>query len=259
MINTSRIVIASTPRTGSMWTFNITREIIKKLNYIVVPKLIPQNDSEMCKIHLDHLNVKEKNIISVIKIHSILKKIYYENSKIIFNLRDPRDALVSFLRFMKFSYNLKEKIEYISDSIKKTEYIRNNVKKDDYLEIFYNNIISRQKDTVKQICNFLNIEIKLEQINQIVEKYSKSNVIKSIKKKEELVTSKIKKKELLDNKEIVFINKNNYRIFDESTGFQSGHVSSYIEGEWKNILTYSEQNEIKKEFGYWFKQNNFNV
>ena len=194
MINTSRIVIASTPRTGSMWTFNITREIIKKLNYIVVPKLIPQNDSEMCKIHLDHLNVKEKNIISVIKIHSILKKIYYENSKIIFNLRDPRDALVSFLRFMKFSYNLKEKIEYISDSIKKTEYIRNNVKKDDYLEIFYNNIISRQKDTVKQICNFLNIEIKLEQINQIVEKYSKSNVIKSIKKKKKLVTKKIKKK-----------------------------------------------------------------
>ena len=259
MINTSRIIVASTPRTGSMWTFNITREIIKKLNYIVVPKLIPQDDSEMCKLHLNHLDVEEKNIISVIKIHSLLKKKHYENSKIIFNLRDPRDALVSFLRFMKLNYNLKQKIEYISDSIKETEYIRNNVKEDDYLEILYNDIISKQEDTVKQICNFLNLEIKSKQINQIVKKYSKANVIKAIKKKEKLVANKIKKKELLDKKEIVFISKNNYRIFDESTGFQSGHVSSYIEGEWKHILTNIEQNEIKKEFGYWFKQNNFNV
>ena len=47
--------------------------------------------------------------------------------------------------------------------------------------------------------------------------------------------------------------------FDEDTGFQSGHVSSYKEGEWKNILTNIEQNEIKKEFGHWFKENNFNV
>ena len=259
MINTSRIIVASTPRTGSMWTFNIIREIINELNYIVIPKLVPQNDSEMCKLHLKHLNEKDKNTICIIKIHSLLKKIYYEKSKVIFNLRDPRDALVSFLRFMKFSYNLNEKIEYISDSIKKTEYIRNNIKKDDYLEIFYNNIIFRPEDTVNQICNFLNLEIQFEQINKIVEKYSKKNVIKSIKKKEEMVTNKIKKNEKLDKKEIVFINKSNYRIFDEDTGFQSGHVSSYKEGEWKNILTNIEQNEIKKEFGHWFKENNFNV
>jgi len=33
VINTNKIIVASTPRTGSMWTYNIIREIIKLYKY----------------------------------------------------------------------------------------------------------------------------------------------------------------------------------------------------------------------------------
>ena len=43
--------ISSAPRTGSMWLFNITREILKESGYEVYPKIIPQYDKKMLDIY----------------------------------------------------------------------------------------------------------------------------------------------------------------------------------------------------------------
>ena len=123
MINTNKIIVASTPRTGSMWTYNIIREIIKLYKYKLVPEIIPQSDNDMMDIQKK--DYKNLNIISVIKVHQLVKIENLNNTKLIFNFRDPRDSLVSYLRFMKIDkYELINKINFIKNIIRRIEYYR---------------------------------------------------------------------------------------------------------------------------------------
>ena len=45
--------ISTVPRTGSMWLYNITREILKNSKFNVIPNQIPQQDKECYKILLE--------------------------------------------------------------------------------------------------------------------------------------------------------------------------------------------------------------
>ena len=58
---------------------------------------------------------------------------------------------------------------------------------------------------------------------------------------------KSKNKEI-SKSEIVYFSKTNYRSYDIKTGFQTGHVSERISGEWKNKLNINEIEAINKEF-----------
>ena len=51
----SRIIVYSYPRTGSMWVYNILREIVQLCRYDIIPKKIPKSDKEMLKIHKNNL------------------------------------------------------------------------------------------------------------------------------------------------------------------------------------------------------------
>ena len=60
-INT--IWISTSPRTGSTWIFNITREIYRILGFIVEPSIVPQKDTEMFKIYHDKaINQVNENV-----------------------------------------------------------------------------------------------------------------------------------------------------------------------------------------------------
>ncbi|MDP7195114.1 MAG: hypothetical protein QF864_02830 [SAR202 cluster bacterium] len=48
----------------------------------------------------------------------------------------------------------------------------------------------------------------------------------------------------------------NIRTFDENTGFQSNHVSNYKDGDWNDILTSDEIEEINSKFETWIEFNN---
>ena len=84
-----------------MWTYNIIREIFLQLNKKIIPLDVPNNDNEMMHCHIKNLDSKE-DFISIIKIHKLVKKEYTNKTKMIINIRDPRDAVMSFMRFMKF-------------------------------------------------------------------------------------------------------------------------------------------------------------
>ena len=69
MSDLNTIWISSPPRTGSMWVFNIARQINKYLGFNVKPKSIPQNDSEMFDIYKSQaLNEKDNDTKYVLKV-----------------------------------------------------------------------------------------------------------------------------------------------------------------------------------------------
>ena len=98
------IWVATVPRTGSMWCYNITRAILKELGYNVFPDQIPQLDKSM--FGLADAGIRDPNPLNIwtLKIHSRLR-CDVPRSRIVSTFRDPRDSMISFMRFMRCDFD----------------------------------------------------------------------------------------------------------------------------------------------------------
>ena len=256
-MNYNSIIIGSPPRTGGMWTYNVVREIFVNLKKKIVPLEIPQNDNQMLDYH--YKNLKSHNdYISIIKIEGKIKKEYANKTKILINIRDPRDAVISYKRFMKLKiYSFLETINFINNSINLILYYRKNFSKKNLLEINFKDIVDNPRKIFPQLEKFFNLKINEKIVDKIIKKYSKKKVSEMIKKKENYLKKIIEKKQQINKQNLVILSKNNIRAFDEKTGFQTGHISNYKEGEWKQHFSNNEILLINNKFKKWFLSNNF--
>ena len=246
-MNYRNIIIGSAPRTGGMWTYNVIREIFVNQKKNIIP-LSFCNDDEMLKHHCNNLN-SHNDIISIIKIHKIIKKQYTNKTKIVINIRDPRDAVISYKRFMKLkNYSFQQTIKFINNSIDWIYYYRKNYNKEKLLEINFNDITDNPHKIFTKLEKFLYLKINKKMVNKIIEKFSKKKVSEIIEKMRK--TSK---------SNLVALNKNTIRKLDEKTGFQTGHVSDYKEGDWKRHFSNDEILIINNKFKKWLRLNNFSL
>ena len=52
----------------------------------------------------------------------------------------------------------------------------------------------------------------------------------------------------IDNSNIVYVSKDNYRSFDTKTGFQTNHISNRNSGDWKKYFSPKEIKILDLEF-----------
>jgi len=250
-MNYKSIIIGSAPRTGGMWTYNVIREIFVNLKKNIIPSNIPNNDYEMLEYHYKNLS-SNSDLISIIKIHKLIKKEYVNKTKIVINIRDPRDAAISYKRFMKLkNYNFQQTIKFIKKSIDLIRYYRENFDKDNLLEINFKDIIDNPHKIFPKLEKFLYLKIDKKTVNKIIKKFSKKKVSEIIKEKETNLKDLIKKKQKINKINLVILNKNNIRVFDEKTGFQTGHISNYREGNWQQYFSDKEILDINNKFKEW--------
>ena len=246
--------ISSAPRNGSMWLFNVTREILKISGSDVLPKKIPQWDEEMLELYEKQAMYDQNELNKyVLKLHTILNP-DLPRSKILSTIRDPRDICISFLEFMKtdFQTALKSTKSIIKYSNTYNEYDK------DYLKIIkYENIENKSIETVLEIAKFINCEIDYNLAKQISEKFNKDNVKKIINKNNNNLKFKIENKEKISESEIVYFSKTNYRSYDINTGFQTGHVSERKSGDWKKKFSSEEIEIINSEFKQFLIENDY--
>ena len=93
--------VVGTPRTGSMLTYNLVKEIFNSEGYCALPKILVKSDKERIDLYrktsLRDLDEKNKYVL---KVHSILRS-NLPKSKFIVNIRNPFDICASFFEFMK--------------------------------------------------------------------------------------------------------------------------------------------------------------
>ena len=227
--------ISTVPRTGSMWLYNTTREILKISKFNVLPNRIPQKDLEFFEIFNKDSLLDTNNINKyVFKVHNILKP-EFPKSKILTTLRDPREICLSFKEFMKTDFN---SAFAAAKNITKFEKEYKNYDKN-YLRFFrYENIEKKPIETILDIANFINCKI--------------SN--KDAENNDEKLIHKIKNKKKINNTEIVYFSKDNFRSFDPNTGFQTNHVSNRVAGDWKNFFSPNEIELMNSEFKDFLKE-----
>ena len=246
--------ISSAPRTGSMWLFNITREILKESGYEVYPKIIPQYDKKMLDIYYKEALPDQNDLNKyVFKVHTILKP-DTPRSKILTTIRDPRDICISFKEFMKTDFKSSLKA---TKSILNFTKIYKNFEKDYLIILKYENIGKKPIDTIIKIGKFINCKVEYNLAEKISKKFSKDNVKNIIKENDNNINLKIKENKEVSKSEIVYFSKDNYRSFDINTGFQTGHVSKRNSGDWKKALSSEEIEIINSQFKDFLIENNY--
>ena len=190
-MNINSFWVSTTPRTGSMWLYNITKEILKLSKINVLPIEVPKSEQKFFDIFEKQTLIDQNDTNKyVFKIHKILKP-NLPRSKILTTIRDPRDICISFKEFMKTDFETalkaaKDLLEY--------EKIYKNYDKD-YLKFFrYENIENKSIETILEVAKFIGYEINFKIAEEISLKYNKKEIKKLIKKNDENILSKIENK-----------------------------------------------------------------
>ena len=249
--------ISTAARTGSMWLFNIVREIFIISSFNVYPNKIPKYDKDFLEIfNLKSLSDKDTNNKYVFKVHKILNQ-NLQNSKILTTIRDPREVCASFKEFMKSDFD--SALTATKGMIDFFNYYKNF--EDDYLMFFrYEDIDKNPVETILKVSNFIESEINEDVAKLISKKFSKDSIRKLIENNDKSLKKKIINKEKIDKSEIVYFSKNNYRAFDLKTGFQTNHISHRNLGEWTKVFSEKEIEIINSdsEIKVFLQENNYN-
>jgi len=103
----------------------------------------------------------------------------------------------------------------------------------------------------------LSLDISEDSIKDIAGNFDKNSVARLIKNREKFYNKKIKKGKVPDGVESVAGHNNSVRVYDKGTGFQSGHVSNYQDGEWRTILSPEQITIMHDRLSPWLKANGY--
>lgn len=235
--------VASVPRTGSMWTFNVVRDLLRGAGRAVRPEVVPHADAEMEAIGRAAIVVGDG--VAVLKVHSRIPA-DLPHSFYLVTRRDLRDSLVSFMRFTHCDFD--GGLRFLAGAVRLERHY-GRFPADRSLQIEYGDIIARPEAVVRTIARRLGIEAGAFLAAEIVERYSKPNVEARLIERERLLRQKLDARQPLDVREFVPLPDHSLRAFDLATGFQSGHVSAYEEGDWRHILSPEQRAAVEGLIG----------
>ena len=117
-------------------------------------------------------------------------------------------------------------------------------KNNELLKIKFEDIESNSFEIIKKISVFCETTLVKDQIKSIDEKFKKNNVKKIILNNDEKIKKKFLKNEKISEDEVVRVTNYNIRSFDQTTGFQTGHISKKSNKDWTKVFSASDVNKI---------------
>jgi hypothetical protein len=237
------VFVAGMPRAGSMWTYNVVRAIFETRNWSVLPREIPINEHALIKQAL--LSEQKETEVYCIKTHLPLKSPLptKHDTRIICNVRDVRDACLSFMRFMHADYEAG--LHAMMNMMKISDYYLSQFG-DDLLTVRFEDLTRTPPNVLENISGFLKIDLSESEKKEILQKFDKSSIQKKLWEmpKVESANSQIKDAEQSSKFDLVKNRDGTYRTFEKATGFQSNHITSAHDGEWKTYFDKSKVDQI---------------
>jgi sulfotransferase family protein len=234
--------IASAPRCGSMWIFNVTRQIVREAGLQALPAPVPQSDSAMMAAAQEGLHDLQTDRVRVVKVHALLRS-DTPRSSFILPRRDVRDRMISYMRFMRCDFEMG--LEFARAAIAADRYY-DAFPRERALFVDYVDIGVRPAEVAQAVAKFLEVPLPRQATNAIARDLAKAKVARLIEKKERDLAGRRKEGRAIGAAEVVVLGRGNVRAFDPETGFQSGHVSNYQEGDWKRVLTTEQKSRLEQ-------------
>ena len=241
------IAIAGLPRVGSMWTFNVVRNLVTEAGFSLAPAQVPKKESVMIAAAESYLGTVPARTWCVIKVHSLLDPT--SDVKVIRNKRDPRDRLFSFCQFTNMSFDEESIIQMVAKNLE-VESHYDQWPDTSILNVSFDSIESDGIGTIRRISDFVGLPVpSAEILEEINFRLSKQQVKKRIARLNDLVFDDQGAVRLnTDQSAVVETGPGTVRAFDVGSGFQSSHVSDYRSGDWKKMWTDEQKRMVDKAF-----------
>jgi hypothetical protein len=236
-----------------MWAYNVTRTILNAGGYTVLPDKVPVQDSEILSIARNATEKPLAGCIYCLKVDSLLIR-PGSSSLIITTYRDIRDAMVSLMRFIHCDF---DKAMEIANVMMKVADHYMSLPPEVCLKLRFDDIVNLPVEQVGKISSFLRIPLKNDKIEQIVAQWNRSSVQKLIGDIGAGVKNEAGPGQAANNVAAVYNHDGTVRVFDRSTGFQSGHVSMSKGGEWRGILTFRQKERLNLIAAEWLERYGF--
>jgi hypothetical protein len=253
------IFVAGMPRAGSMWTYNVVRAIFETKNILVLPEIIPEDEKNLIKSALS--SEQKENEVYCIKTHLVLMSPFATKHevKIISNIRDVRDACLSYMRFMHVDFEVG--VQAMVRMMRTTDYYLTTFG-DNLLCVRFEDITNNPLNALEKICVFLKIDLSNGEKKEILRKFSKPNIQKKLRDMSKIKIDKNGQIEGVEEK-LKFSSVRNldgtYRVFEKNTAFQSNHITSTKDGEWKKQFDKSRVDQLNKLSKEWLFKYGYKV
>ncbi|MFQ5508302.1 MAG: sulfotransferase domain-containing protein [Leptospirillia bacterium] len=250
------VLIASTPRTGSMWTYNVTRALLSAAGHTVLPTKVPKDEREL--LTRVYSTPPQKNATYCIKTHTRVRP-GLPDTRVITTYRDMREVLLSLMRFTRDN-DFEAALARLPGLMEQTDFYFDQ-HREHILRLRFDDIMDDPGGVLKSINAFLDLGVDDATRSGIVSDFSKEQVSKRLKALEQVAVDGRgdvggKKKKAYDTVQ----NKDgSYRVFDRATSFQSGHITSKGKAEWREVFTPEQQDRINEIAGDWLKKYGFSV
>jgi hypothetical protein len=229
------VFVAGMPRAGSMWTYNVVRAIYETRGWSVLPREIPISEQALIRQALK--SEQKENEVYCIKTHWPLKSPLRtkHDVRIICNLRDVRDACLSYMRFMHEDFDAG--VSAMGEMMKITDYYLTRFG-DGLLSVRYEDLTNTPLNVLENISGFLKVDLSENEKSAILKKFDKSNIQKKL---QELPKIESDARVPVDAEngsrfDSVMNRDGTYRTYEKATGFQSNHITSSSDGEWKTYF-----------------------
>lgn len=239
--------IASMPRSASMWAFNIVRSLLREAGLTVLPHTIPKSDEQMVAEARKGLRDCSPNSVWCLKVYSPLRNPSSAN-RFISTFRDPRDAIVSFMRFTRYDFE-----QALAASTIWTMLCDHYRAFPPHLSLCldYGEITTEPMDVAGRISMFLGLDLPNESIARIAAEFEREKVRRRI----EAVRNDYERRRAAGDADIAdaqILNPDGtVRVWDPQTGFQTDHVSDYRAGDWRTLLTDDQKARLDQAIGDW--------
>jgi len=253
------VFVAGMSRSGSMWTYNIVRAIYETTDFSVLPKAMPADERALIRDALS--SAVKNNEVHCIKTHFLFRRPIPTSHEVKFicNIRDVRDACISFMRFTHS--NFERGVSAMTSMMNSTDY---------YLSEFGNSVLGvRFEDVtnnplivVNSICSFLKIELSDSDKNEIISRFSKTKIKKKLHDMSKIrldANGQIEGDEQQSKFEAIKNLDGTYRIYDKTTAFQSNHITSTGDGEWRTVFDKDQIEKVNSISKEWLLRHGYTI
>lgn len=245
--------IVGRPRVGSTWIYNVARQILARVGIESMPARLVHRMDDLLREANAALAEPEARRRWVLKAHEPIDPALPESLYVLPD-RDPRDALVSLMRFAHVPFDHALAMQHGHNEI--SDRFRTQVTRGRLLEIAYRDIVDRPQAGVARLAGFMGIEIAAPAAAEIARLFERDRVGETVRRTE-MAGAALLRGGRVDGLELVGNLDGTPRVLDLATGFQAGHVSGYSDGDWRHSLTAGQIEAVEARLGPWLARHGY--
>lgn len=239
--------VATAPRTGSMWVYFVTRQMLAAGGIKVVTPPPSLAEASWPDFAGRFIAMNPPVGVCCVKTHGWIR-LDLPRSRFITVCRDIRDTALSYMRFMHVSFETA--LSAASTFMRVTDHYFG-APDEICLKLRHDDIDLEPMETAAKIARFLGLSVEASTISAVIDSVTRDRVASLVAAHTTAMRETIRAGTRPPDLQAVMNPDRSVRFIEPKTGFQTGHITSASSGEWRRALTPEQQARLNAAAADW--------